>query len=215
MSRTRIKFCGIRRQQDVRTAVDLGVDALGLVFVEGSRRHVTPQAGARLRRAVPAFVSVVALLLDPEPELVRAVIDTVRPDLLQFHGREDPAFCAGFGMPYVKAVAMADPANLRREARRHRGCSGLLLDSHAAGGMGGRGEAFDWSTVGSVRQPLILAGGLGPQTVARGIRMVRPYAVDVSSGIEARPGIKDPDKMAAFVDAVQRADRALRRSANQ
>lgn len=208
MSRTRIKFCGIRRVADAAAAVDLGVDALGFVMVPASKRHLAPERAAAIRAKLPPLVSTVALFMDADAGFVQLCIDALRPELLQFHGTESAAFCASFGLPYVKAVAMGAGANLRREARLHRQASALLLDSHAPGAMGGSGRAFDWASAGAVAKPLILAGGLNPQNVGRGIRELRPYAVDVSSGIESRPGVKDAAKMRAFVEAVRRADRS-------
>lgn len=210
MSRTRIKFCGIRRARDAECAVALGVDAIGFVLVPGSPRHLAAEAAAAIRRKLPAFVSAVALFKDADSASVQYAIDTLRPDLLQFHGSEDADYCASFGLPYLKAVAVSEAGVYRREARQHRAAAGLLLDSHIRGGMGGRGETFDWkraaAVVAGARLPLILAGGLTPSNVAKGIAALKPYAVDVSSGIETRPGIKDPEQMQAFVRAVRRAD---------
>lgn len=211
VSRTRIKFCGIRRAADAAAAIDLGVDALGFVMVPASRRYLAPDRAAALRARLPPLVTVVALFMDADPATVQLAIDALQPDLLQFHGSEDAGFCAGFGLPYVKAVAMRGDGDLRRVARQHRQAGALLLDGHAPGEMGGGGKAFDWSTVvRGVARPLILAGGLTPGNVGRGIRALRPYAVDVSSGIESRPGVKDAAKMRAFVEAVRRADRHRR-----
>lgn len=207
MSRTRIKFCGITREKDAQAAVGLGVDALGFVLVPASPRHIPAEKAAAIRRRLPPFVSAVALLKDADAAFVQDAIDTLKPDLLQFHGDEPADFCASFGLPYIKAVAMGEKQSLVALARRYKGATGLLLDSHSKGGMGGRGEAFDWSRVTAVKTPLVLAGGLNPANVGRAIRQLRPYAVDVSSGIEAKPGIKDHDKMRAFVEAVQRADK--------
>lgn len=206
MSRTRIKFCGLRRPRDVAAAVALGVDALGFILVPASPRFVGPDAAAKLRRALPPFVASVLLFKDADAGFVQEAIDAVRPDLLQFHGGEDTAFCASFGLPYLKAVAMGGPVSLRAEARRHAGAAALLLDAHAPGGMGGRGETFAWTALPKLAKPVVLAGGLTAANVGRGIALLAPYAVDVSSGIESRPGIKDHDKMRAFVRAVRRAD---------
>ncbi|TJY62242.1 phosphoribosylanthranilate isomerase [Sinimarinibacterium sp. CAU 1509] len=211
MSRTRIKFCGLRRKQDLECAVALGVDAVGFVMVPASKRCLSLNQAAKLRERVPAFVNVVTLLMDAPARDVRAVIKAVQPDLLQFHGNETAEFCASFGLPYIKAVAMSGPVDLARFARRYRGSRGLLLDSHAPGQMGGSGTAFDWTVATPTSMPLILAGGLNAQNVGKGIAQVRPYAVDVSSGIELQPGVKDVQRMRAFVDAVARADRAWQR----
>lgn len=201
--RTRIKFCGITRKVDAQDAVALGVDALGFVLVPASPRFVAPQRARAIRRDLPPFVSAVALFKDADSSFVQDAIDALAPDLLQFHGSEDAAFCASFGLPYVKAVAMGVPQDLARATRRFRSASALLLDSHAEGGLGGSGKAFDWRRVGASSLPLVLAGGLNADNVGRAIRQLRPYAVDVSSGIEARPGVKDARRMKAFVRAVQ------------
>jgi phosphoribosylanthranilate isomerase len=210
VSRTRIKFCGIRRAVDAAAAIDLGVDALGLVMVPASKRFLAPERGAALRAKLPPLVSTVALFMDADAGFVQLCIDAVRPELLQFHGSESAEFCASFGLPYIKAVAMGAGADLRAQARRYRHASALLLDSHAPGAMGGSGKPFDWAHAATVNKPLVLAGGLTPQNVGRGIRQLQPYAVDVSSGIESRPGVKDPAKMQAFVAAVRRADAGIR-----
>lgn len=209
--RTRIKFCGITRAEDARAAVACGADALGFVLVPESRRCVSLQTAANLRAALPPFVAVVALLRNPGADQVREVIEIVRPDLLQFHGEEQESFCAGFGVPYLKAVAMGDLRQpLEAVARTYASAAALLLDGHVSGELGGRGARFDWTRVRDLGRPLILAGGLDADNVAEAIRLARPYAVDVSSGIEkdpsAAPGIKDSGKMAAFARAVARAD---------
>ncbi|WP_039749010.1 phosphoribosylanthranilate isomerase [Solimonas variicoloris] len=209
MSRIRIKFCGLRRPRDVEAAVALGVDAIGLILVPASPRAVDFALAARLRASLPPFVSSVLLFKDPDASYVQDAIDAVRPDLLQFHGNEAPAFCASFGVPYLKAIAMGGKVSLRGAARHYRSAAALLLDGHAPGGLGGRGEAFDWAAVPKINKPLVLAGGLNAGNVGRGIAMLAPYAVDVSSGIERKPGVKDEAKMGAFVDAVRRAEKKL------
>jgi phosphoribosylanthranilate isomerase len=207
LSRTRIKFCGITREKDAQAAIALGVDALGFVLVPASSRHIPAEKAAAIRRRLPPFVSTVALLKDADAGFVQDAIDILKPDLLQFHGEEPADFCESFGLPYLKAVAMGEKQSLAALARRYKTATGLLLDSHSKGGMGGRGESFDWSRVTAVKAHLVLAGGLNPANVGRAIRQLRPYAVDVSSGIEAKPGIKDHDKMRAFAEAVRRADK--------
>jgi phosphoribosylanthranilate isomerase len=209
--RTRIKFCGLRRARDVATAVELGVDAIGLILVPASPRFVSLEVAAKLRASLPPLVSSVVLVKDADAAFVQEAIDALRPDLLQFHGDEDPGFCESFAMPYLKALPMGGAVSLRAESRRYSKAAGLLLDGHAPGGMGGRGERFAWSALPKVRQPLVLAGGLNPANVARGIAALRPFAVDVSSGIESKPGVKDAAKMQAFIAAVRRADRRLNR----
>lgn len=191
-------------------AVALGVDALGFVLVPASPRYLAAEAAAKLRSRLPPFVTAVALFKDADSSFVQQAIDALRPELLQFHGAESPEFCASFGLPYLKSVAMKGRVSLRAEARRHAAAQALLLDGHAPGQMGGSGETFDWTAVAAVRKPLVLAGGLTAKNVGQGIRLLRPHAVDVSSGIERKPGIKDPDQMSAFVNAVRRADQRLK-----
>ena len=208
--RTRIKFCGITRARDAQAAALLGVDALGFVLVPASARCIAPQAAARIRADLPPMISVVALFKDAAAAQVQDAIDELAPDLLQFHGDEDAAYCASFGLPYLKAVSMQAAANLKRAAKAHPHAAALLLDSHAQGGMGGSGKTFAWKQPAKVRQPLIVAGGLTPQNVGAAVRAIHPWAVDVSSGIESKPGIKDAAKMRAFVQAVTRADARTR-----
>ena len=204
MRPARIKFCGLTRAEDVRRAVDLGVDAIGFVLTRRSRRYVESAAARLLRDLLPPFVSAVALVMDDDAAWVREVIGIVRPDLLQFHGSEDAAFCETFDRPYLKAVPMASTGDLAAFAASHPRAAGFLLDSHAAGEPGGSGAAFDWNRVPArFERPLILAGGLHAANVAEALRAIRPWAVDVSSGIESAPGVKDPERMRRFVAAVR------------
>lgn len=206
-SRTRIKFCGFTRADDIARAVAMGVDAVGLVCVPGSRRYVSIDDAADLRRQVPREVAAVLLLSNASADDARRAIDAVDPDYVQFHGHESAEFCASFGRPYFKGVAARDTDSIRAAARAYPAAAALLLDSHGADGMGGTGQVFDWTVIpGDVQQPLILAGGLDPANAGLAVRMARPFAVDVSGGIEAAPGRKDPEKMQAFVDAVRQAD---------
>lgn len=207
--RTRIKFCGMTRADDIRAAAALGVDAIGLVFAERSRRHVSIPRAVELRNATPPLVEVVALFMDNAAEEVDAVIARVRPSLLQFHGSEPPEFCERFGIPYIKAVGMGGQgvAAVQAQINLHPRAAGFLLDSHAPGSSGGTGETFDWTHVPNIGgRPLLLAGGLTPGNVGDAIRATRVWAVDVSSGIEAAPGQKDIGRMQRFVAAVQAAD---------
>ena len=204
--RTRIKFCGITSAQDAEQAIALGVDALGFVLVPQSPRAIAAADAAKIRAGLPPFISTVALFRNVGAATVRAAIKILQPDILQFHGDEDVMFCEQFGLPYFKAVAMAKPQDLSALATKFASAKALLLDSHGPQGMGGTGQTFDWTMVKAVNKPLILAGGLKPENVAEGIRQVRPYAVDVSSGIESAPGIKNFEKMRDFVQAVRLAD---------
>lgn len=205
MTRTRIKFCGITRLEDARIAAGLGVDALGFVFTRTSRRFIEPDLARTIIRSLPAFVSVVALFMDDEPAWIRQVVSTVNPTLLQFHGEEPAADCADYAKPFIKAVPMASVLDVASYAAGFHGASGFLLDAHRSGQPGGQGVRFDWSRRPGIEQPLILAGGLDAENVASAIDQMRPYAVDVSSGIESAPGIKDAEKMRAFVSAVNAA----------
>lgn len=201
--RVRIKICGMTRTEDVVAAAQLGVDAVGLVFYAKSPRNVNIEQAQALVAALPAFVTPTALFLDPDAEMVRQILGKVRIELLQFHGGEPAEFCRSFGRPYIKAVPMGSQADLAEYVQRHAQAAALLLDSHAAGQKGGTGKSFDWAAIPRFEgAPLILAGGLNPGNVASAIRMVRPYAVDVASGVESAPGIKDPNKMAAFAQEV-------------
>lgn len=206
---TRIKLCGMTRSEDVRLAVALGVDCIGLIFAERSQRRLARAQAAALRALVPASIRVVALLMDtPEDEVAR-IVATVRPDGLQFHGSESADRCAAFGLPYFKAVAMADAADPRAIMARFPSAFGFVLDGHAAGEAGGSGRSFDWSRLPAASaQPILLAGGLTPANVGTAVRQARPWGVDVSSGIESAPGVKDADAMRAFVAAVRAADAA-------
>lgn len=205
--RTRIKFCGLTRQQDAEQAVALGVDLLGFVLVPESPRAVSPKTAEAIRRNLPPGVATVALFKDADAATLDVALQQFVPDWLQFHGSESPEDCDGWGRPWIKAVAMKGGADLGALAVQYAGAGALLLDGHAPGAMGGSGETFDWGVVGKgLTMPLIVAGGLLPGNVAEAIRVARPYAVDVSSGIESRPGIKDSGKMADFVAAVRAAD---------
>lgn len=209
--RTRIKICGVTRPEDARAAATAGADAVGLVFYPHSPRVLDLDAAEAVAAALPPFVSRVALFLDPAAADVQAVIDTLRPDLLQFHGEESAEFCGRFGVPYMKAVPMGDEdADPAAYAERFADARALLLDGHRSGRAGGRGEGFAWERRGEGNAlPIVLAGGLTPDNVAGAIRELRPYAVDVSSGVESAPGIKDPDRIRAFAEAVYTADREL------
>jgi phosphoribosylanthranilate isomerase len=204
---TAVKICGITRPEDGRAAAHAGAHAIGLVFYRGSPRHVSLDQARAVTDALPPFVTVVGLFVDPQPEEVEQALARVPIQLLQFHGDEDPAFCAGFRVPYIKAVRMAPGVDLLQYARLHRAAKGLLVDAFVAGAHGGTGQAFDWGSIPhELPFPLILAGGLAPENVGAAIRQVRPWAVDVSSGVEREKGIKDAARIAAFIKGVRDAD---------
>ena len=199
MMRVKVKICGIRRPQDLRAAVAAGADALGFVFAPGSSRRLTVEEARVLVALVPAFISRVGLFMDQSQAEVEQVLQRVPLSLLQFHGREEAGFCRQFGLPYVKAVAMGSDAAPERAARDFADAAALLLDSHRAGGVGGTGQTFDWGGIPRMPLPLVLAGGLTPENVRRAVQQVRPWAVDVSSGVEDAPGEKNPEKMQTFI----------------
>jgi phosphoribosylanthranilate isomerase len=201
---TRIKICGITREQDLRAVMDNGADAFGLVFYEKSPRHVGLQQARSILLAAKPFVTAVGLFVNPSVDYVREVLAQVSLDVLQFHGEEPPEFCAQFGKPYLKALRVKIGVDLVQYAIRYAGAQGLLIDAYIEGTHGGTGESFDWSLIPSdLPLPLILSGGLHAGNVAEAIKQVRPYAVDVSSGVEAAKGIKDAAKVAAFIKAVK------------
>lgn len=204
--RTRVKICGITRVEDAVAAAREGADAIGLVFYANSPRYVEPQQAARIVSALPPFVSTVGLFVDATAEQIRSVSQLVRLDFLQFHGDESPAFCDGFGRPYLKAVRVRPETNLLQYASLYTGASALLLDAFQEGVPGGTGHTFDWNLIpATLDKPVILAGGLNPENVGEAIRQVRPYAVDVSGGVEQGKGIKDAARIAAFMRGVAAA----------
>lgn len=206
---TRIKCCGMTRTGDALLAAQLGADAIGLVFTARSRRQVTLARAREIVAALPPFVATVALFMDDEASLVQQVLDEVRPTLLQFHGNESDDWCAQFGRPFLKAIAMGGGAAALSRLREYPRAAGLLLDGHATGEAGGSGRTFDWSLLPrGLAQPLILAGGLHAGNVGDAVRAARPWAVDVASGVESAPGIKDPARLGAFIRAVRAADAA-------
>lgn len=191
------------RIEDIEAAAHLGVDAVGLVFYSKSRRYVTPEQAQELVSRLPAFVTVTGLFLDPSSEDVQSIVEVVRVDLLQFHGSETPEFCRSFNRRYIKAVPMGSQVDICDYARKYSDAAALLLDSHAVGQKGGTGMTFEWSRVPQFDgPPLILAGGLKPSNVAAAIRSVHPYGVDVSSGVESGPGVKDARRMSQFISEV-------------
>jgi phosphoribosylanthranilate isomerase len=208
--RTRIKFCGLTRVEDVRAAADIGADALGFIFAAGSSRCLDFARFDALLAAVPVFVTPAALFRDNTPEEIAAVLARSPRLVAQFHGDEPPEFCASFARPWLKAVPMGALSDVALtgflQGFADAGCAGFVFDSHGGAVAGGSGRRFDWARVPpNVPAPLVLAGGLSPDSVADAVRQVRPFAVDVSSGIESAPGIKDHAKMRRFADEVFRA----------
>lgn len=205
--RTRVKICGITRPEDAVEAARLGVDAIGLVFYEKSPRNVTLQQAKAVCDALTGFVSVVSLFMDPAKEQVERVLQACPIDLIQFHGKETADFCESFARPYIKAVGMADESEFRQTASIYASAKALLLDSHATGAAGGTGKTFDWNKIPeNYKQSIVLAGGLTPENAAEAIHKVRPYALDLSSGVESQAGIKDPKLMAQLMNEVKRVD---------
>lgn len=209
--RTRIKICGITRPADAEAAAAAGADAIGLVFYPKSPRAVTIEQAREICDALPAFVTTVALFVDAEHFVVQDVLNEVPVGLLQFHGSEDAADCAAFAIPYIKAIRMKDDVDLADMARQYRSARGLLVDAFSEAEAGGTGETFDWRRIEpevhtALDTPIILAGGLSPDNVAEAVRQVRPYAVDVSSGVEQARGIKDAARINAFIEAVREVD---------
>ncbi|MCY1533610.1 N-(5'-phosphoribosyl)anthranilate isomerase [compost metagenome] len=220
--RTRIKICGLTREQDIDAAVAAGVDAIGFVFYAKSKRCLTPLRAAQLRRMVPAFVDVVALFVNPAQDEVQTVLDQVGPELLQFHGDETPQDCAHYGHRFLRAFRAGAPGletaeNLASTCRAYGEAAGWLFDSYSAG-YGGSGHGFDYALLDDVKadsmsRPLILSGGLNAENVGQAVQLLQPWGVDVSSGVEVEQGIKSSDRISFFVAAVQAADAKLKSEA--
>jgi len=204
---TRIKVCGITRVEDALVAVRCGVDAIGLVFYKQSPRYVTTMQAKQLVDSIPPFVTIVGLFVNSEAKIIREVMACVSLDMLQFHGDESPEFCEQFSLPYLKAIRVKAGMDLLQYACDFHSAKGLLLDAHVDGIHGGTGIGFDWTLIPrELPLPVILSGGLTSVNVAAGIKQVQPYAVDVSSGVEASKGIKDAAKIAMFINKVKRID---------
>ncbi len=202
----RVKICGITRGEDGLSCAQLGADAIGLVFYAPSPRNVRVEQARAIMAALPPFVTTVGLFVDAQASEVQAVLAQLPLDLLQFHGNEPAAYCGSFGRPYLKAVRVKPGMDLVQYASAYAGAKALLLDALVEGVAGGTGQGFDWSLIPPhLPLPVILSGGLNPANVAEGVRRVRPAAVDVSSGVEARKGIKDAAKIAAFMQGVRDA----------
>jgi len=209
--RTRVKICGITRTEDAQLCIDAGADAIGLVFYEKSPRFVSHTQAQIISQTMPAFVTRVALFKDVDKQVVQSTLDNVGIDLIQFHGSESVEFCEQFTLPYIKAVGMkaahCDASYLIASAKTYSTAKALLLDGHAPGEAGGTGETFNWSSIAAIDKPVILAGGLTAANVKQAIDRVHPFAVDVSSGVENAPGIKDKVKVAEFMQQVNLSDK--------
>jgi len=201
--RTRVKICGITRLEDALAAAGAGADALGFVFYPPSPRNIEVERAAEITAALPPFVTTVALFVNADAGTIAEVVRKARIDLLQFHGNECPDYCARHGRPWIKAIRMKEGVDPEAEARRYAGAQALLLDAYRPGVPGGTGEAFDWDRIPPSLAPrIVLAGGLTPENVTEAVRRVRPWAVDVSGGVEAAPGVKDADKIERFLRGV-------------
>jgi len=200
--RTRVKICGITRRQDAEFSVEMGADALGFVFYAPSPRAVTIAQAQEIIRGLPPFISIVALFVDAAPEDVADCIEALPIGLLQFHGDESPEYCEQFNHPYMKALRMREGIDLQSEVSRYSSASAILVDSYQVGVPGGTGQVFDWSMITDIDKPLVLAGGLDAANVAKAIEQVKPYAVDVSGGVEQAKGIKDNMKISDFMQEV-------------
>ncbi|MDD2739701.1 MAG: phosphoribosylanthranilate isomerase [Methylomonas lenta] len=204
--RTRVKICGFTRSEDLMAAVHLGVDAIGLVFYPPSPRNVSITHAAEMVKNLPAFVSVVALFVDAEVDWIRAVLSQINIDCLQFHGNESPQDCRLYAKPYIKAIRMKPDTRLVEIEQHYFDAAGLLLDAYHPDAQGGTGSGFDWGMIPrNSKLPIILAGGLSAENAALAVKQVRPYALDVSSGVESGKGIKDAAKMAAFIRKTNQA----------
>lgn len=207
MSRTRIKICGITQPMDAQCAVDAGADAIGLVFYEPSPRYVALEQAARICDSVPPFVNIVALTVNADSAFIERILTRLPIDLLQFHGDESPEICEGFARPYIKAISVREGTDLQAEFERYSKSRGLLLDAYKKDVPGGTGETFNWDVIPpDVSGRIVLAGGLHAGNVAQAIATVNPFAVDVSGGVESSPGVKDSDKIRAFITAVHTQD---------
>ena len=204
--RTRVKICGITRVEDALAAVQLGADAIGLVFYPPSPRNIDLQQAIEIVKKLPPFVSIVGLFVDASQNEIRNILAALHLDLLQFHGNETPGDCRKYGIPYMKAIRVRADSNLVQYAADYADAKALLLDAYAEGIAGGTGQVFDWQLIPqNLPSPVILAGGLNADNVTEAIRQVQPYAVDVSGGVEKSKGIKDADKIAAFMRGVNNA----------
>lgn len=204
--KTRVKVCGITRAEDALMAASLGVDAIGFVFYDKSPRAITSDAARNIIHQLPPFLVKVGLFVNASPETVFSGLLTCPIDILQFHGDEDENYCRQFDVPYMKALRHRSTNETRKAAAAFPSASAILLDSYEPGRFGGTGHAFDWQEIPELAQPMVLAGGLTPSNVGLAVGQVAPYAVDVSGGVELRPGVKSAERTKAFMVAVAAAD---------
>ncbi len=200
--RTRVKICGITRRQDAEFAIEMGADALGLVFYKASPRAVSIAQAKDIIRGLPPFISIVALFVNADPAYVKSCLAVLPISVLQFHGDESLEYCEQFNHPYIKVFRMREGLNLHIEANKFKSASAILVDSYQPGLPGGTGKIFDWALITEINMPIILAGGLDTKNVAQAIKQVKPYAVDVSGGVELAKGIKDNTKVREFMQEV-------------
>ena len=209
--RTRIKICGITRPVDAKAATDAGVDAIGLIFFPPSPRAVDTGVASEIAEEIPAFTTVVGVFVNSSSQVIEDVLAKVRVNCLQFHGDEAPQECERYGIPYIKTVRMKDSASPREVAESHKAASAILLDSYDREKYGGTGETFSWQRAkGCCEKPVILAGGLNPSNAAEAIMVSDAYGIDISSGVEIAPGIKDSEKIGNLVAVVREFNRAVR-----
>lgn len=208
MNRTRVKICGITSPRDADYAVSAGADAIGLVFHEASPRNVSIEQAREICRHVPAFVSIVALTVNKPAAEVEALLHHLPIELLQFHGDESPEHCARFSRPFIKVLRVREELDIEKEIGRYGTARSILLDTYRAGVPGGTGESFDWELIPLHHRPsIVLAGGLTPANIADAVERISPFAVDVSGGVESAPGVKDRQKIQAFIAHVAQADK--------
>ena len=205
-----VKICGITNSEDARAAVDAGADAIGLIFYQGSKRCIDERLAAEIVSLLPPYTSINALFVNPTEAEVRKVLSTVDVSQIQFHGEEPPAFCEDFGRPYVKSIPVVDTTRMHALVADHTNARAYLFDTHVPGEHGGTGKTFDWTKMPEKNiGHRILAGGLDTENVAKAIRIAEPDAVDVSSGVESQPGIKNHETLKRFIAAAKQAGKDL------
>ena len=205
-----VKICGITNSEDARAAVDAGADAIGLIFYQGSKRCIDERLAAEIVSLLPPYTSINALFVNPTEAEVRKVLSTVDVSQIQFHGEEPPAFCEDFGRPYVKSIPVVDTTRMQALVADHANARAYLFDTHVTGEYGGTGKTFDWTKMPEKNiGHRILAGGLDTENVAKAIRIACPDAVDISSGVESRPGIKNHETLKRFIAAAKQAGKDL------